>query len=174
MVLHAHATYVYVRTSHIFFLFGHASNKPTLLGPSSCPSGEDRGGRHVVQYGNDHSLSERALRAFYRARLGASLATYAAPNLAPAAAALPYALEVPLGLNSNGRGLSEVTWQGLNTLRPEPLAKGLSQTPTSLSQRSLLNLELYTDCRRELLPSSRCIGLLASSPPCPTSFPPAG
>ena len=61
----------------------------------------DHGVRHVVHYGNDHALSEHALRGFYRARLGGHLHRYSAPNFAPAAARLPFALPVPLGLNSN-------------------------------------------------------------------------
>ena len=63
-----------------------------------------RGVRHVVHYGNDHSISEHTLRGFYRARLGGHLHRYSAPNFAPAASRLPFALPVPLGLNSNAQG----------------------------------------------------------------------
>ena len=101
-------------TPRLLHRVGHRGHRWLFDDPLPALVGQlQPGGRHVVQYGNDHSLSERALRGFYRARLGASLAAYAAPNLSPAAASLPYALEVPLGLNSNGKGLSEVIWQGL-------------------------------------------------------------
>lgn len=62
-------------------------------------------GRHAVQYGNDHSISRTLIDSFYRPRLGHRLTRYLAPNLQAEASTLPYAVETPLGLNSNGRAL---------------------------------------------------------------------
>ena len=64
-----------------------------------------RGGQHAINYGNDHSISARLLQSYYKLKLGGGMFRYLAPNLDAAAAQLPYALAVPLGLNSNGRAL---------------------------------------------------------------------
>lgn len=62
------------------------------------------GGAHAFLYGGDKSI-ERALLEKYASELGSGLKRFLAPNLAPAAARLPYATAVPLGLNRNARHL---------------------------------------------------------------------
>ena len=70
-----------------------------------------QGAKHVVQYGSDHIISGALLEQFYRARLGSTLHRYGAHNLSPQAARLPYALELPIGLNYHARALGELLAQ---------------------------------------------------------------
>ena len=65
-------------------------------------------GRHCVHYGNDHTISGWLMESFYKRRLGEALARYVAPNLDASASRLPYALEAPLGLNSNAWRLDAI------------------------------------------------------------------
>lgn len=68
-------------------------------------------GAHAVLYGDDKSIGVTYLERVHRT-LGGTLHRYFAPNLTPESARLPYATQVPLGLNHNSYSLAGTLYTG--------------------------------------------------------------
>jgi len=68
-------------------------------------------GAHAVLYGDDKSIGVTYLERVHRT-LGSTLTRYFAPNLTPESSRLPYATQVPLGLNHNSYGLPSTLYTG--------------------------------------------------------------